>query len=110
VPKGIHTSPRGRKSKGAVRTEMNLSESTREMALLLGGSSGMVGGVERLFSMLPVFNECRSILEIIAEKPEQAIALQDQIKAVLNAALPPLQFDLTSRSNWSGGKNQLNEY
>ena len=86
MPKGIHTSPRGRKSRGAVRTEMNLSKSTREMALLLGGSSGMVGGVERLFSMLPVFNQYRLILEIIAENPEQAIALQDQIKAVLQSS------------------------
>ena len=70
------------KKENAIVTLMNLPESTRELARAIGGGN-MTAGVERLFAILPIFNQCKLILELIAEKPENTIELRDQIESVL---------------------------
>ena len=81
MAKGKKTGGRVKKE-NAIVTLMNLPESTRELARAIG-LGNMTAGVERLFAILPVFNQCKLILEIIAEEPRKAVELHAQIESVL---------------------------
>ena len=78
-PKSLENLP---PKKEAIATSMKLPQSTRDLARMIGDGD-MTAGVERLFAILPVFNQCKLILQLIAEKPEKAIELHDQIESVL---------------------------
>ena len=86
-PKSLANLKPGSASKGGkVEKRLTLLPSTIEAAESLGshGSKPSVSdGIDRLFRQLPAFKKCKVLLQLIAENPEIAGILVDQIEALL---------------------------
>jgi len=69
-----------------VQKRLTLLPQTISLAEQLGqhGSNPSVSdGIDRLFRQLPAFQRCKALLQLIAENPESAPKLIEQIEAVL---------------------------
>lgn len=73
--------PRAKK-KGASRTTLRLYDETLALAQSLGNGN-KTEGIDRLFSKLPVFSKCLTLLQIAAEQPDRLHLFKDAIEAVI---------------------------
>lgn len=86
-PRSLANLKPGSASKGGkIEKRLSLLPETISAAQEIGfhGTKPSVSdGVDRLFAKLPAFKRCKLLLQAIAEKPERAIDLIDQIEAAL---------------------------